>query len=60
MEVIQLLVAETSKYYSQYLDTDNNDDGHLQLADMTVLEVYVFLIIIQMGHDIMGTQKVTG
>jgi hypothetical protein len=27
---------------------------------MTVLEVYVFLIIIQMGHDIMGTQKVTG
>jgi len=25
MEVIQLLVAEANKYYSQYLDTLNND-----------------------------------
>jgi len=25
MEIIQLLVAETNKYYSQYLDTPDNE-----------------------------------
>jgi hypothetical protein len=41
-EVIQLLVAETNKYYNQYLDTLDNDGGHLQLPDTTVQEMYIF------------------
>jgi hypothetical protein len=51
MEVIQLLVAETNKYYNQYLDTLDNDDRCPQLPDVTVQEMYVFLkTIIQMGY----------
>jgi len=37
MEVIQLLVAETNKYYSQYLDTPDNDGRHDCIGD-----VYLF------------------
>jgi hypothetical protein len=35
MDVIQLLVAEANKYYNQYLNTFDNDDGWSQLLDVT-------------------------
>jgi hypothetical protein len=57
-EVIQLLVAETNNYYSQYLDTLDNYDGCSRLPEVTVQEMYMFLaIIIQMGHGIRDTLK---
>jgi hypothetical protein len=56
--VIQLLVAENNKYYSQYLDTLDSDCGCSQLLDVTVREMYIFLaIIIQVGHDIKDLLK---
>jgi hypothetical protein len=55
---IQLLVAETNKYYNQHLDTLDNDDGHSQLPDVTVQKMYVFLALtIHMGHDKWDTLK---
>jgi hypothetical protein len=49
--VITLLVEETNIYYHQYLDT--LDDGPSPLPDITVTEIFLFLVIIvQMGHDI--------
>jgi hypothetical protein len=40
MEVIQLLVTDTNKYHSQYLDTLDSDGKCLQLLDVTVQEMY--------------------
>jgi hypothetical protein len=55
MDVIQLLVAETDKYY---LDTLGNDDGSSKLSDVTVQEMNVFLaLIIQMGYGKWDTLK---
>lgn len=39
MEAMQLLVAETNKYYNQYLDTLDNDDGCSWLSDKTIQHV---------------------
>jgi hypothetical protein len=36
MEVIQLVVAESNKYYSQYLDIFDNDNKCFQLPDVTI------------------------
>jgi hypothetical protein len=56
MEMIQHMVAETNKYYNQYLDTLDSDGGHTQLPDITVKGKYIFLaIIIQTGHDVRDT-----
>jgi hypothetical protein len=41
-DMIQLLVAETNKYYYQYLHTLDNDDGCSQLQDVTVQGMYIF------------------
>jgi hypothetical protein len=58
MEVIQLLVTETNKYYSQYLDTLDNDSTSSWSSDVAIQETYVLsVIIIQMGHDIGDTVK---
>jgi hypothetical protein len=43
MEVIHLLVAETNKYHSQYVDTLDSDSRCKQLPDVTVQEMYIFL-----------------
>jgi len=49
------LVAETKKYYKQYLGSLDSDGGWSQLPDMTIQEMYVFLAtIIQM--DMSGIQ----
>jgi hypothetical protein len=53
-----MLVAETNKYYNQYLDTFNNDDRHSWIHDVSVQEMYIFLpVIIQIGHDEWHTFK---
>jgi hypothetical protein len=58
LEIIQLLVVETNRYYHQYLDT--LDEEWFPLCDVTVHEMYSFLaIILQMGHDIKGKLKVS-
>jgi len=44
MEVSQLLVAETNKFYSQYLDKLDSDSRHSHLTDMNV-HVHLF------GHN---------
>jgi hypothetical protein len=57
MEIIQLLVVQTNRYYYQYLDS--LDDGWSPLPDMTLQEMYSFLVLIlQMGHDVSDTLKV--
>ena len=54
--IIQLLVAQRNRFH-QYLDT--LDQGQSQLLDMTVQKMCLFLaIIVQMGHDQMGTLKI--
>jgi len=59
MEVIQLmLIAETNKNYSQYLDTFHNIGRCSLLPDMSVQDMYTYsAIIIQMGHDVKDTPK---
>jgi hypothetical protein len=48
--VVALLVQETSQYYQQYLDF--LDDGPSTLPDVTVSEMFLFLvIIILMEHN---------
>jgi hypothetical protein len=50
LEIMQLLVEESNRYYHQYLDT--LDEGRSPLHDVTIWEMYLFLsIIVQMGHD---------
>jgi hypothetical protein len=57
LEIIQLLVVETNRYYHQYLDSLN--DGRSPLPDVTLKEMFSFLaLILQMGHDIRDTLKV--
>jgi len=54
-EIVQLL-AETNRYYHQYLDT--LDEGQFPLPDMTVQNMCLFLaIIVQMGHGQRGMLK---
>jgi hypothetical protein len=56
VDIIQLLVVETNRYYHQYLDS--LDIGWSPLPEMTLQEMYLFLgIILQMGHNIKGTLK---
>jgi hypothetical protein len=56
LEIIQLLVVETNRYYHQDLDT--LDEGGSPLPNVTVQEMYLFLVIIlQMGHDLKDTLK---
>jgi hypothetical protein len=56
LEIIQLLVVETNRYYHQFLDTLVK--GQFPLPDETLQEIYSFLdIILQMGHDLKGTLK---
>jgi hypothetical protein len=56
LEIIQLLVVETNRFYNQYLDSLN--DIWSPLPDMTLKEMYSFLaLILQMGHDIRDTLK---
>jgi uncharacterized protein RhaS with RHS repeats len=43
MQVIQLLVQETNKYYNQYTDTQDSDGRCSKLPDMTVQEANIFL-----------------
>jgi hypothetical protein len=50
MEVIQLLVVETNKYYNQYSDTLDNDKACSWLPDVTVWEMNTFLPWYQ-GHS---------
>jgi len=53
-----LLVAETNRYYNQYLNTFDSDGRRSRLPDVTVHEMNVFLaIIMQMGHDVSDTLK---
>jgi hypothetical protein len=55
--LIQLLEAETNKYYSQYSDTLDNDGRCSQLPGVTV-QMYVFLALLtQMGHDVRNTTE---
>jgi hypothetical protein len=57
VDIIQLLVVETNRYYCQYLDS--LDERQSTLLDMTLQEMHSFLgIILQMGHDIKDTLKV--
>jgi hypothetical protein len=50
LEIMQLLVEKTNRYYHQYLETI--DEGCSPLPDVTILEMYLFLsIIVPMGHD---------
>lgn len=49
VEVIQLFMAETSKYYSQYLDILDSDVRHDCTGDIHLLAIR------QMGH-MLGTQ----
>jgi hypothetical protein len=57
LEIIQLLVVETNRYYHQYLDSLN--DGRSPLPDVTLKEMFSFLaLILQMGHNIRDTLKV--
>jgi len=59
LEIIQLLVVETNRYYHQYLDSLT--DRQSPLPDVTLKEMYSFLaLILQMGHDIRDTLKHTG
>jgi hypothetical protein len=58
MDMIQLLVTETNKYYNQHLDTLDNYNRHSWLFDITVQETYVFLAFtIQIGEDKWATLK---
>jgi hypothetical protein len=58
MDVIQLLVAETNKYYNQYLGTLDNDDRSKHPLDVTVREIRVFLVLItQIENDKQDTLK---
>jgi hypothetical protein len=58
MEVIQLLVTETNKYYTQYLGTLEYDVRCSCLPDITVQEIRILLTrIIQMGHEVKSTMK---
>jgi hypothetical protein len=43
LEIMQLLVEETNRYYHQYLDT--LDEGCSPLPDVTVQEMYLFLSV---------------
>jgi hypothetical protein len=57
MDEIQLLVADTNKYYNQYLDTLENDGCSL-LPDVTIQKIYVFpVLIIQLRDDEQDTLK---
>jgi hypothetical protein len=49
LEIMQLPVEETNRYYHQYLEIV--DTEHFSLPDMTTQEMYLFSIIVQMGHD---------
>jgi hypothetical protein len=50
LEIIQLLVEETNRYYQEYLDI--LDEGCFPLPDASVQTLYIFLsITVQMGHD---------
>jgi hypothetical protein len=55
LEIIQLLVVETNRYYHQYLESLN--DRRSPLLDMTLKEMFSFLAILQMGHDIRDTPE---
>jgi hypothetical protein len=57
LEIIQLLVVETNRYYHQYHDSLN--DRRSPLPDMTLKKMYSFLaLILQMGHDKGYTESV--
>jgi hypothetical protein len=57
MKVILMFVVDT-KYYKQYPDTLNNDNGCPQFPDVTVKELCVFLTKIrQAGHNIRDIMK---
>jgi hypothetical protein len=58
LEIMQLLVEETNRYYHQYLDTP--DEGHSPLPDVTTQEIHLFLtIFVWVTAKEMGS-KVTG
>jgi hypothetical protein len=58
MDMMQLLLAVINKHYNQYLVTCNSGDSSLQLADVTVEEVYVFMALVtQIGHGELDTLK---
>jgi len=57
IEVIQLLVTKTKKYYNQYLHTCDNDGRCSWLPDMTVQEMYILLAMIKMWHDVNNILK---
>jgi hypothetical protein len=46
VELIQLLVEETNKYYNLCLDTPDNGSGYSQFPDVTVYKTHIFLVII--------------
>jgi hypothetical protein len=56
LELIQLLVVQTNRYYYKYLDS--LDDGWSSLPDVILQEMYSFLaLILQMGHNTRDTPK---
>jgi hypothetical protein len=57
MEVIQLLIAETNKYYNQYLYTLYKDSRCSKLPHMTVQEIWHLVTIIKMRHHVRDTVK---
>jgi hypothetical protein len=53
--VTTLLVEETNRYYWHYLDS--LDDRLSAALDVTESEMFLFLAIIQIGHDIHDSLK---
>jgi hypothetical protein len=56
LEIIQLLVEETNKYYEQHLDTLH--ERWSPVPDVTIQEIYFILAtIVQMEHGQENTLK---
>jgi len=56
LEIIQLLVEETKRYYQHYLDT--LDKGRFPVTGITIQEMYLSSsIFVQIGHDQRDTLK---
>jgi hypothetical protein len=56
LELTQLLMEETNKYYQQYFET--LDEGWSPLPDMSIQETSFFLaMLMQMRHDQKETLK---
>jgi hypothetical protein len=58
VDVIQLLVTRSHKFYCQYLNILYNESGHTWLSDMSAQDFYIFLpVLMESRHGLRDVLK---